>query len=76
VLNLEKLLQTGEISKLRVGMTMGDTVAAWGKPRARNYKRIHGLPTLFTQARPWGLMVIARNRVKTVSVNEIVNSKP
>jgi hypothetical protein len=47
VLNLEKLLQTGEISGLCVGMTMGETVAAWGKPMGGTYRCVHGLPTLF-----------------------------
>lgn len=34
VLNFQNVLQTGEISGLHLGMTMGETVAIWGKPRA------------------------------------------
>jgi hypothetical protein len=46
VLNLEKLLQTGEISELHLGMSMGETVAALGKPPGGTYKCMHRLPTL------------------------------
>lgn len=45
VLDLENFLQTGEIAPLRVGMTMDEAVAVWGKPRAAINRCVMALPT-------------------------------
>src|SRR5678816_1042741 len=47
VLNLQNILQSGEIPGLHLGMTMGETVAIWGKPKAAYNRCVRGLPTLF-----------------------------
>src|SRR5437868_13685720 len=48
VLNLEGLQQAAELSGVRLGMTMGEVVGCWGKPKgASSPGCLHGLPTFF-----------------------------
>jgi hypothetical protein len=45
VLDLEHFLRSGEISQLRVGMTMDEAVAVWGKPEFAYNRCVMALPT-------------------------------
>jgi hypothetical protein len=46
VVDLESLKQSGEISGVRLGMTMQQVVDRWGKPKAGWSRCLHGLITL------------------------------
>jgi hypothetical protein len=48
-LNLESLWQGGGISGIRLGMTMEQVVACWGKPPEAYSRCAQGLPTFFYQ---------------------------
>lgn len=45
VVDLERLMQSGEISRVRLGMTMQEVVDRWGKPKAGWSRCLHGLVT-------------------------------
>ena len=45
VLDLKSLKQNGEISGVRLGMTMQEVVNSWGKPRGGWSRCLHGLTT-------------------------------
>src|ERR1043166_4921897 len=46
-IDLVTLKQSGEISRVRLGMTMQDVVDVWGKPKAGWSRCLHGLVTFF-----------------------------
>jgi hypothetical protein len=45
VVDLERLQQSGEISRVRLGMTMQEVVDRWGKPKGGWSRCLHGLIT-------------------------------
>jgi hypothetical protein len=47
LLDLENFCRTGEISDLRVGMTMDQTIAVWGKPKAAFNRCVMALATFW-----------------------------
>jgi hypothetical protein len=46
VVDLERLKQSGEVSRVRLGMTMQEVVDRWGKPKGGWSRCLHGLITL------------------------------
>lgn len=67
VLDLGNLKQRGEISGVRLGMTMQEVIDCWGKPRGGWSRCVHGLITFFYSDASLGF---EGDRLETITLSQ------